>query len=228
MGGSSPNARPLSQEASFKPQAVWASHHDDALAARGPDHDGPDLTIPPRHYHQGISPTQDEVCTVRLQPMGRALAVATPESSVYTELAEYEVMDASNIVKRNVSAQHLRKHLFGHIRSCISYSRHSSIVIDTSSVLAMFSALTYPLSAHLALPTPSQHVLHQLSVLAAVPLVNFATPLAPSWGDIRVEHSWDHVPPTWETLSPPPVGTSILHDCSGMVPRRWSCLRRVR
>ncbi|KAH9038823.1 hypothetical protein EDB84DRAFT_1478556 [Lactarius hengduanensis] len=43
--------------------------------------------------------------------------------------------------------------------------------------------LTYPLSAHLAPPTPSQHALRQLSVLsvlAAVPLVNFATPLAPT------------------------------------------------
>ncbi|KAH9045599.1 Pro-kumamolisin, activation domain-containing protein [Lactarius pseudohatsudake] len=61
----------------------------------------------------------------------------------------------------------------------------------------MFSVLTYPLSVHLAPLTPSQHALHQLSVLAAVPLVNFATPLTPSW----------------ETLSPPPVGTSIdLHN----------------
>ncbi|KAH9030980.1 hypothetical protein EDB85DRAFT_2146334 [Lactarius pseudohatsudake] len=97
QGGSSPNAHPLSQEASFKltfvsrsqvsppwsplrllpfpnllppvtirtapdatppcrgkdnelrqapslPQVVWASHHDDASAVRGPDHDGPDST----------------------------------------------------------------------------------------------------------------------------------------------------------------------------------------
>ncbi|KAH9179896.1 hypothetical protein EDB89DRAFT_1923816, partial [Lactarius sanguifluus] len=50
------------------------------------------------------------------------------------------------------------------------------------------------------------------SVPAAVLLVNFATPLAPSWDDIRVKHSWVYVPPSWEALSPPPTGTSIdLH-----------------
>ncbi|KAH8978178.1 hypothetical protein EDB86DRAFT_3108852 [Lactarius hatsudake] len=137
---------------------------------------------------------------------------------------------ASLVVPQEGRGHFLLSCLVGRIWSRISHPCRSSIDHDTSSVLAMFSKLMYPLSAHLAPLTPSRHALHQLSVLsvlAAVPLINFTTPLALSWGDIRVKHSRDHVPPSWETLGPPPVGTSILHDRSGVVPCRWSCLRRV-
>ncbi|KAH8986036.1 subtilisin-like protein [Lactarius hatsudake] len=51
-----------------------------------------------------------------------------------------------------------------------------------------------------------------LSVLVAMPLANFATPLAPPWHDIRVKHTWSSIPPNWEALGHPPNGTTIdLH-----------------
>src|SRR6266702_312388 len=51
-----------------------------------------------------------------------------------------------------------------------------------------------------------------LSVLAAAPLANFATSLARPWDDIRVKHTWNAVPPDWDTLGHPPAGTTIdLH-----------------
>ena len=52
---------------------------------------------------------------------------------------------------------------------------------------------------------------YRLSVLAslliiAAPFISFATPLASSWGEIRVKHSWDTIPEKWESLgSPPPL-----------------------
>ncbi len=50
------------------------------------------------------------------------------------------------------------------------------------------------------------------SVLAAAALHNLAKPLAPPWDDIRVKHTWNAVPPDWETLGHPPTGTTIdLH-----------------
>ncbi|KAI9453247.1 subtilisin-like protein [Lactarius psammicola] len=58
---------------------------------------------------------------------------------------------------------------------------------------------------------------HQLIVLSvffvlAAPLANLAKTLAPPWGDIRVKHSWNAVPHSWETLGHPPAGTTInLH-----------------
>ncbi|KAI9436568.1 Pro-kumamolisin, activation domain-containing protein [Lactarius indigo] len=56
------------------------------------------------------------------------------------------------------------------------------------------------------------HQLSLLYVLAVGPLANFARSLAPPWDDIRVKHTWDSVPLNWETLGPPPAGTTIdLH-----------------
>ncbi|KAI9453248.1 subtilisin-like protein [Lactarius psammicola] len=50
------------------------------------------------------------------------------------------------------------------------------------------------------------------SVLSAAPLANLAKTLAPPWNDIRVKHSWNAVPHSWETLGHPPAGTTInLH-----------------
>jgi len=51
-----------------------------------------------------------------------------------------------------------------------------------------------------------------LFVLAATIFSKFATPLAPSWDDLRVKHTWNPVPHNWETLGHPPAGTTIdLH-----------------
>jgi tripeptidyl-peptidase-1 len=56
------------------------------------------------------------------------------------------------------------------------------------------------------------HQLFMLSVLAAAPFHNLAKSLAPPWDDIRAKHSWNAVPPNWETLGHPPAGTTIdLH-----------------
>ncbi|KAI9451808.1 subtilisin-like protein [Lactarius psammicola] len=56
------------------------------------------------------------------------------------------------------------------------------------------------------------HQFSVLSVLAAAPLANFATHLAPPWDNIRVKHTWNDVPPNWEALGHPPAGTTIdLH-----------------
>ena len=46
-------------------------------------------------------------------------------------------------------------------------------------------------------------------IVIAVPFQSFATPLASSWGEIRVKHSWDTIPEKWESLGPPPAGTKI-------------------
>ncbi len=55
-------------------------------------------------------------------------------------------------------------------------------------------------------------VFYVLSVLAIAPLANFAMPPASPWDDIHVKHTWNAVPPSWETLGRPPAGTTIdLH-----------------
>ncbi|KAI9437285.1 subtilisin-like protein [Lactarius indigo] len=49
-----------------------------------------------------------------------------------------------------------------------------------------------------------------ISILSAVPFADLATaPPPPSWGDVRVKHTWDTVPANWECLGPPPAGTTI-------------------
>ncbi|KAH9030352.1 subtilisin-like protein [Lactarius pseudohatsudake] len=51
-----------------------------------------------------------------------------------------------------------------------------------------------------------------ISVLALVPFANVAKPLTPPWDDLRVKHTWGAVPPNWESLGHPSVGTTIdLH-----------------
>ena len=51
-----------------------------------------------------------------------------------------------------------------------------------------------------------------ISLLTAAPLYSLAKLLAPPWDDIRVKHTWNAVPPNWETLGDPPAGTTIdLH-----------------
>ena len=48
-----------------------------------------------------------------------------------------------------------------------------------------------------------------LCVLLSTPLYNLAKPLAPNWDHISVKHTWNNVPPKWESLGPPPAGTTI-------------------
>ncbi|KAI9435382.1 Pro-kumamolisin, activation domain-containing protein [Lactarius psammicola] len=81
-----------------------------------------------------------------------------------------------------------------------------------------FLSLLCALCAPLAFSFPGDplimrcHHLSVLSVLAAVPLVNFPTSLARPWDDIRVKHTWKAVPSGWDTLGHPPAGTTIdLH-----------------
>src|SRR6266702_6995958 len=50
--------------------------------------------------------------------------------------------------------------------------------------------------------------LYALSLLTAAPLADFATPLVP-WDDTRVKHTWNAVPPNWESLGHPPAGANI-------------------
>ncbi|KAF8271222.1 subtilisin-like protein [Lactarius quietus] len=52
-----------------------------------------------------------------------------------------------------------------------------------------------------------------LSILLALGfLAVLTTPVAPSWNIMHVKHSWNSVPMNWESLGPPPVGTTInLH-----------------
>lgn len=51
-----------------------------------------------------------------------------------------------------------------------------------------------------------------LSVLAAVPLGELATPLAILWDDKRVKHTWPATPANWVSLGHPSSGTTIdLH-----------------
>ncbi|KAH9013216.1 subtilisin-like protein [Lactarius pseudohatsudake] len=53
------------------------------------------------------------------------------------------------------------------------------------------------------------HALAVLSILSAAPFADLATPPLPPWGDLSVKHTWNTVPPNWETLGPPPPGTTI-------------------
>ncbi|KAH9018855.1 subtilisin-like protein [Lactarius pseudohatsudake] len=53
------------------------------------------------------------------------------------------------------------------------------------------------------------HALAVLSILSAAPFVDLATPPLPPWDDLSVKHTWNTVPPNWETLGPPPPGTTI-------------------
>ncbi|KAF8258951.1 peptidase S8/S53 domain-containing protein [Lactarius quietus] len=49
-----------------------------------------------------------------------------------------------------------------------------------------------------------------LCILTAAPLHNIAAkPLPPHWDHLRVKHSWNNVPPNWESLGHPPAGTTI-------------------
>ena len=52
-----------------------------------------------------------------------------------------------------------------------------------------------------------------LSTLATMVFtVSLATPVAPHWDDVRVKHAWNIIPADWESLGPPPAGTTIdLH-----------------
>ena len=50
--------------------------------------------------------------------------------------------------------------------------------------------------------------LSALSLLTAVTLANFATPLVP-WDDIRTKHTWNTAPANWENLGHPAAGTTI-------------------
>ncbi|KAH9050034.1 subtilisin-like protein [Lactarius hengduanensis] len=76
----------------------------------------------------------------------------------------------------------------------------------------MFSVFLCPLSAPLVFLTPPGPLIVRYQPTLSAPLVNFATPLVPLWDDIRVKHTWNHVPPSWETLGHPLAGTTIdLH-----------------
>ena len=48
-----------------------------------------------------------------------------------------------------------------------------------------------------------------LFVLFSAPLYNLAKPPAPNWDHISVKHTWNSVPSSWESLGPPPSGTTI-------------------
>src|SRR6201996_841402 len=48
-----------------------------------------------------------------------------------------------------------------------------------------------------------------LYIFSTVTVDVFATPLAPLWSDRRVKHTWNTVPDNWESLGPPPAGTTI-------------------
>ena len=50
-----------------------------------------------------------------------------------------------------------------------------------------------------------------LFFLAAVPLTDFAKPVAP-WYDMKIKHTWHAVPVNWEILGHPSAGSTIdLH-----------------
>ncbi|KAF8264271.1 subtilisin-like protein [Lactarius quietus] len=51
-----------------------------------------------------------------------------------------------------------------------------------------------------------------LSVFAAGFLAALTTPVAPSWDIAQMKHAWTSVPMNWESLGPPPVGTTINLD----------------
>ncbi|KAH9011591.1 peptidase S8/S53 domain-containing protein [Lactarius pseudohatsudake] len=67
------------------------------------------------------------------------------------------------------------------------------------------------------------HALAVLSILSAAPFADLATSPLPLWGDISVKHTWNTVPPNWETLGPPPLGTTIDLYIA-LQPRRDSAL----
>jgi tripeptidyl-peptidase-1 len=51
-----------------------------------------------------------------------------------------------------------------------------------------------------------------LSLFAAGFLAVLTTPVTPSWDIMHVKHAWNSVPINWESLGPPPIGTTInLH-----------------
>ncbi|KAI9435934.1 subtilisin-like protein [Lactarius indigo] len=53
------------------------------------------------------------------------------------------------------------------------------------------------------------HWISVISTLSVVPFADLATVPPPPWGDVRVKHTWDTVPANWESLGPPPAGTTI-------------------
>ncbi|KAI9454450.1 subtilisin-like protein [Lactarius psammicola] len=56
------------------------------------------------------------------------------------------------------------------------------------------------------------HLFSLLSVIATVPLAGLTTPPAPHWDDMCLKHAWNTIPAGWESLGPPPSGTTIdLH-----------------
>ncbi|KAF8264279.1 subtilisin-like protein [Lactarius quietus] len=56
------------------------------------------------------------------------------------------------------------------------------------------------------------YIFSVLSVLAAGFLAVLTKPVVPSWDIMHVKHAWNSVPMNWESLGPPPVGTTIsLH-----------------
>jgi tripeptidyl-peptidase-1 len=55
------------------------------------------------------------------------------------------------------------------------------------------------------------HWFSVFAILATAPLrvAGITTPVTPPWDDMRVKHAWNTVPANWETLGPPPPGTTI-------------------
>ncbi|KAF8266398.1 peptidase S8/S53 domain-containing protein [Lactarius quietus] len=51
--------------------------------------------------------------------------------------------------------------------------------------------------------------LYVLSALPTMSLSPLATPPVLLWGDARVKHTWNAVPDNWESLGPPPAGTTL-------------------
>lgn len=53
---------------------------------------------------------------------------------------------------------------------------------------------------------------HRISVLFILAVGSFGgttTPVAPDWDIVHVKHAWRSIPKDWESLGPPPVGTTI-------------------
>ena len=69
--------------------------------------------------------------------------------------------------------------------------------------------LSTPYASALNPPTMRHPQLSILGVLLSAPLHNIAKPLAQNWDHIRVKHTWNNVPPNWESLGLPPAGTTI-------------------
>ncbi|KAH9030914.1 subtilisin-like protein [Lactarius pseudohatsudake] len=67
------------------------------------------------------------------------------------------------------------------------------------------------------------HALAVLSILSVAPFSDLATHPLPPWGGLCVKHTWNTVPPNWETLGPPPPGTTIDLYIA-LQPRRDSAL----